>query len=297
MPRKLTRQILREIRQDQLIPLELLDVSTQSPFTAWDFHFVNNIEPINFAGGIYTPLGFSRGNFESESGGAVDRVTMQLDDVAKFWAVAVQRTIIQGCRIRLRKIFMGHLDNEEDSIVIFDGYTGSPRFDDSTFSVEIRSILAYQETELPTRTFQSNCPYHLGESRCGIDMSQPENTIHNVIAWVSSTAGRIRSPQLAGFQPRYFDAGYVYCTGGVNKGVTRPISNSGPVSGSALGEVQLFIPFEYPTEGCTFRVVRGCRKTKVDCASRFQNFNAAGQLRYGGFSEVPRTPAVEIAAT
>lgn len=282
MPRVLTRPVLREIVKPSLVPLEILDVSIEPPYTEFQHHFVNDVRPLTFGSVTYQPLGWSRGPYEVEAGSGVDRVTITLDDVEKYWASVVQSQSIQGSRLRLRKVFLGLLTDEANKIDIFDGFAGTPQFDDTTFAVEIRSIVDYHETELPTRTFQSSCPYFLGEARCGVDMTSIQNRIE-VIGVGGSSKRKIKSPLLAGYGASHWIAGYVLVVNGPDKGLARPIENSTP------GEATLFVPFNFSLEGQHVRVVRGCRKTKADCQIRHNNLP-----NYGGFAEVPKSPIIDV---
>ena len=285
MPRVLSKAALREIGKEALAPREIIDVSLTPPYTVWDYHFVNDNKAVTFVcDGVtttYTPLGFSRGPYQSESDESVDRISIALDDTNRVWANIVQGVLIQGSRIRLRKLFKGLQTNEQDGLRIFDGFLGAPTFDDQTFSIEIRSIVAYIETELPPRTFQSGCNYFLGSTGCGVDMSTPQNT-RTFIAGAGSTKYRVRAPELNGYQFRHWESGYVRVLSGSEKGSVRPIGSS------VIGQVNLMVPFHHTVEGREVSVVRGCRKTKNDCVSRYDNIN-----NYGGFSEIPTTPIID----
>jgi uncharacterized phage protein (TIGR02218 family) len=282
MPRLMTRDVLREIRRPQLAPIEILDIATEPPYDDFDHHFVNNIQPIRFDQIVFAPFGWERGPYEAEAAEGVDRITFQLDDVEKYWANVVQSQTIQGCRIRLRKVFLGKLENPANSITIFDGFAGAPAFDDETFNVEVRSVIAYYETELPTRTFQPSCPYFFGEERCGVDVTTFPNRVE-IFAGPGSNKARLKAAALGGFSSNHFVAGYVHVVAGPDKGLTRPIETSVP------GEVRLYLPFPHPLENQKVRIVRGCRKTKFDCDALHNNLP-----NYGGFSEVPKTPVLDV---
>lgn len=282
MPRVLSRSILRTITAPSCVPLEVLEVALDPPYEVFQYFFVNNVEVTTFAGTTYSPLGFSRGAFESESGAAVDRVTLSVDDVGKFWAKVTTNRVIAGARIRIRKIFVGHLEYDRDAITIFDGSIGSPTFDEGTFAVEIRSIGDYQQTELPQRTHQPNCNHFLGNSRCGVDMTDPINR-RIVVAGPGSTRGILKAKGIGGVGAQHWAAGYVLCTAGPEQGQVRPIL------ASYGNQIELVVPFGLTMEGSKFSVSRGCRKTKEDCAARFQNID-----NYGGFSEVPTTPIIDV---
>lgn len=281
MPRVLSRAVRKLIQAEALEPREILDVSIDPPYTTWTHRFVSDNKAITFADVTYTPLGFSRGPFESESDEAVDRITIQLDDVSRTWARLVQGTLIQGSRIRLRKIFKGYQTTERDAITVFDGFIGAPSFDDFSFSVEIRSVVAYIETELPPRDFQPGCSWFLGSSGCGVDMTSTQNTLP-MKGGPGTTRSRLRGPELAGFQTRHWEAGYVRVLDGPEKNQVRPILNSTPE------EITLVVPFTYSLLNVDLQVVRGCRKTKADCQTRYANKD-----NFGGFSEVPKTPIID----
>lgn len=281
MPRVLTRPVLREIQKEVLVPIEILDVSVEPPYEVFGYQFVNNTKSINFAGKLYAPLGWTRGPAETEAAEGVDRVTITLDDVEKYWERVGQRTVLQGSRLLLRKVFIGLLDNPKNAIPVFDGYAGAPTYDDTTFAIEVRSPVAYNETELPSRTFEPGCPYYLGEGRCGVDMTIAPNRLE-IWGGPGSSKFRLKAEGLSGYQFGHFNAGYGVVVEGINKGIPRPIDTSKP------GEVTFLLPFDHSLEGQKVRVVRGCRKTKADCDTRYNNLP-----NYGGFAETPVTPILD----
>mgnify|MGYP001580361219 FL=1 len=282
MPRVLSRPALREIQKPSLAPIEIIDVATEPPYSAFDYRFVNDVRATEFTGVTYYPLGWSRGPYEAETAEGVDRITIQLDDVERYWANVVQGRSIQGCRLRLRKFFLGLQSDAEDGITIFDGFAGAPSFDAPTMGFEIRSIVAYHETELPSRSFSPSCPYHLGEERCGVNMTVAPNRI-DLTGGPQSSRSRLKSQALMAYPANFFAAGYIRILEGRDLGIVRPIEMS------RVGEVSLYVPTNWTLEGQRVRVVRGCRKTKIECDGRFNNLN-----NYGGYAEVPKTPIIDV---
>lgn len=280
MPRFLEREILREIRKSVNAPIEILDVALDPPYTVWQYRFCNNLEPVSLGTITYSPLGWNRGPYQSEMAEAVDRISMRVDDTARFLALTVQTQPIQGARLRLRKVYIGYQDSESQVIPIFDGYAGAPVFDDQTMSFEIRSIADYYETEIPTRTFGPSCSFALGSARCGVDMTVPPNKIR-VVAGSGSTQVRLKASAL-NYPTDHFKSGYVRALNGANIGLIRPVAQSKP------GEVTLAVPFPTKMETHSFDVVRGCPHTKIGCNDNFGNL-----LNYGGFAEVPKTPIID----
>lgn len=281
MPRFLERDVLREIRKTVNAPIEILDVSLEPPYSVWQYRFCNNYEPISLGDIVYAPLGWNRGPYQTEMAESVDRISLRVDDTARFLALTVQTQPIQGARLRLRKVFIGYQDFESQAVVIFDGYAGAPVFDDQTMSFEIRSIADYYETEIPTRTFGPSCSFALGSSRCGVDMTVAPNKVR-VTAGPGSTQVRLKSAAL-NYPTDHFKSGYVRAVNGSNVGLVRPVAQSKP------GEVTLSVPFPKKMETELFDVVRGCSHTKQGCNVDFNNL-----LNYGGFAEVPKTPIIDV---
>lgn len=280
--RVMSRSVLKEIKKQALIPLEVLEVSTRTPFDTFTHRFVQNNEPLSIANQTYEPLGYTRGPAQTDANYSFDRVTLRMNDVGGFWSQFLGLVFIHGVRARVRKVFVGLLETSSDGFTIFDGYLGAPSYDDDSVSVEIRSIIAYHNTELPQRLYMPECNWFLGGPGCGIDMTAPVNK-RIVIAKPGSTRQTIVDPVgLGDVGAEHWLAGYVQMLEGPDIGLIRPIDRSSP------GRIKLMVPFN--TDPTSYRVLvrRGCRNHKADCSGRYGNL-----LNYGGFSEVPKEPTIQ----
>jgi len=279
MPRLLSRSAREAIASRTLVPLEIVELSLTPPYTTFDLFYVRNVVAITLEGRVYTPLGFRRQPIETTSAFTVDKTTFAADDVDGRFTDLLRSAPLTGARLRLLKIFFGATTTRDEAMLLFDGYCGSPSFDGTSVTMEVRSVVGYRDTPLPNRFYSTQCGVFLGSARCGIDMTAPENQ-REITADVGSNVRTIRSG-LLGALPNYWTAGYVEMLDGPETGVARPIRLS------RSGYVTLEVPLNMDPTGRRVRVRRGCRKTKVDC-NRFENLD-----RYKGFAEVPRTPALD----
>lgn len=278
--RYLSKSALRVIKQRSMVALEVLEISTNPPYDEFDLLFVRNLVNLRIGNDDYIALGFNRQPIQTQSTFSIDRTALEIDDVLGYFAKLSKHKPMAGMRARLRKIFVPDSASAADGILLYDGFLGTPHFDDVKVSVEVRSILGYRDTDLPHRTYQPNCNSFLGDAWCGIDMSLPENTRY-VTAGPGSHSRVVFSGDLD--KPEnYWLAGWVKVESGSMKGQVRPIKASG------VGFVKLEVPFEGDPTGQIVRVVRGCRKDKIDCNGRYQNGD-----QYSGFAEVPKTPSID----
>ena len=279
MPRMLSRAVLQEIKKQALIPLEILEIATENPYSTFEMFFVNNLRPIIFADVTYAAVGFQRTPAEYDISTTIDRVSISIDNVAGFWTNYMKQRSITGMRARIRKIFLGITDDSENAIVIFDGYIGTPRLSETAISFDLRSVIAYKDTDLPKRNYGPNCNASLGDEWCMVDMTLPVNTREIVVGSGSSTSKLVDLARLGDLQANHWNPGYIRMKTGPEAGTVRPIRRSLP------GKVYLEIPLLMDPTGHTAQVTRACRKTKLDCDGRFGNLDS-----YKGFSEQPRRP-------
>lgn len=263
-----------------MVAIEALEIASEAPYEVFDHFFVRNTVNLKIGDLTYMALGFERQPIETQSTFTVDRTAVKVDDVLGYFAKLSKNRPIAGMRARLRKIFVPDTTTANDAILLFDGFFGSPQFNDASVSVEIRSVLGYRDTDLPHRTYQPGCNSFLGDEWCGVDMTLPANTIY-VTAQPGSHKRVIFSPDLT-HASNYWIAGWVKIENGPLKGQIRPIKSSD------IGYVKLEAPFEGDPTGNRIRIVRGCRKDKIDCNGRYNNGD-----RYSGFAEVPKTPSID----
>lgn len=285
MPRYLSRAVAEEIQKSSLIILETLEIASNPPYTAFDMFFVNNVRPIVIGSQLYSAMWFQRGDSRSSTSTAVDRTSVSVDNADRFWSRFIANRSITGMRARLKKVLPEVVTSIDECPTLFDGYFGSPTFTEQALSVEIRAPFVARTTELPNRSYSPNCGVTFGSGQCGVPVNVPQHS-RTFVADTGSTKGRIVNQSAFYDLPNnHFAVGYAIMLSGPSAGSVRPIFDSNHTT------IRLLVPFPTDPTGYSVKIVRGCRKTKVDCD---RNDNLPN---YKGFAEVPLTPSVDTAST
>jgi uncharacterized phage protein (TIGR02218 family) len=135
--------------------------------------------------------------------------------------------------------------------------------------------------KVPTRLYQSNCPWSFCDSNC--TLSAPLYTQAFTAKTGSTQLNLIpvtAFPQAAG----YFTQGVVSCTGGKNSGLSQSVLLH------ASGTLQMTIGWLLPVSaGDTFSVIKGCDKTLPTCAATTTAAGAAtnNTINFGGHPYIP----------
>ena len=136
---------------------------------------------------------------------------------------------------------------------------------------------------MPTRLFQSNCPWSFADSNCTL------NAANYTQAFTATTGSNQWTlvpatpfPQAAG----YFTQGVVTCTAGNNVGLSQTVKLH--ASGTITVMNQWLLPV---VVGDTFSALKGCEKTPTMCAATKTAAGVATNnlLNFGGepFTPVP----------
>jgi uncharacterized phage protein (TIGR02218 family) len=131
------------------------------------------------------------------------------------------------------------------------------------------------------RMYLPGCPWRLGDSRCGIDLSVWTRT--GTITGVGADPRYVFSDTGQGEEPGWFAEGTVTLTSGANSGRTMDIRLWEPPT------FTMHRPLPYPVAiGDTYSAVTGDDKTFATCSdTKFSNQN-----RFGGFPMLPGVDAV-----
>lgn len=131
---------------------------------------------------------------------------------------------------------------------------------DRGFSFETRGLDYEFEASLGKQTSKF-CSYDLGDSNCGVDLSNYAFT-----QTIASVINRQTFEVTGNFNTGQFDRGKITFTTGQNAYTTRDIAKS---EGNTITTFQ---PFPYPIEvGEIIILVQGCGKTLYDCIARYNN--------------------------
>jgi uncharacterized phage protein (TIGR02218 family) len=152
---------------------------------------------------------------------------------------------------------------------------------------EVADPLYLLNMKVPTRLYQSNCPWAFCDSNCGL--SAPNYTIA-FTAGVGSTQNEL-IPATAFTQPEgYFTQGVATCTAGGNVGLAQTVALHED------GVLEMMLPWLFPVaDGDTFSVIKGCDKSLPTChATTTANGIATdNSIHFGGMPFIP-PPAAAV---
>jgi uncharacterized phage protein (TIGR02218 family) len=140
-------------------------------------------------------------------------------------------------------------------------------------------------TKVPTRLYQSNCPWSFCDSNCTLNAA---NYTQTFTAASGSTQNTL-IPATPFTQPNgYFTQGPVTCTGGKNSGLALSVLSH--AAGNLTTTTEWLLPI---ASGDTFSVVKGCNKSLLACST---TTTAAGVLtdnliNFGGQPFIPVSTA------
>lgn len=167
----------------------------------------------------------------------------------------------------------------DGTILLRRGQLGAITRQGSSYRFELKGLLdRLQQTVGETCTRQ--CRYHLGEPRCGIDLTSAVwrktgklTTTPSALTLVDSTRTEAKD---------FFTNGTLTMTSGVNAGLLRAIKS---YSGGGFG---LWEAFPQPCAiGDSYAATAGCDKLFTTCQIKFAN-----TLNFGGFPHLPGADAL-----
>ena len=130
------------------------------------------------------------------------------------------------------------------------------------------------------RAYLHACDRRLGDSRCGVDLSQAAYRGTAVVEAVIDPQ-RFAVSGLAGFARGWFDGGALAWTSGANAGVEGHVKTHLAPDGGATVELWLSPPLSV-SAGDGFTVTAGCDKRRETCRAKFDNL-----LNFRGFPHMP----------
>lgn len=286
MPKPRTRTLLNVLRAAEVRPIEFLEVYLDPNATTPDFTFVNDPRNVRWNGRVYVSLAFQAGMVDVNSDGGQSTLQLTADDCDQQFLDQIALYPLAGARVEYLRAFVGRLADTEVAYTIFSGRGKDPQFVVGTMSWEIVSYLDVLDQSLPRRTFQRGCNHTLGGVGCGVDLTDEDYTMTGT-AGATSTDRVLVDTVVLTQGAGYWDRGYVEITDATSpyRGVRRPIHRFD----DGNNRLHFRYPFPVSLAGLAYKVVIGCKKTKLDCKGRFDNV-----ANYGGFAEIPRKPEIPI---
>jgi uncharacterized phage protein (TIGR02218 family) len=238
------------------------------------FGFTDHDRTLSFGGVDYEPeTGFTASETESSLGLAVD--TMEVAGA------------LRSDRITDSDIALGLWDDADIEIYVVDwtavanrvivkkGNMGEIARGDLFYSSEVRG-LAHRLNQVSGRTYQRQCDAVLGDSRCGVDLDDPDFSGSGSV--VTAIDDRVLTVSgLSGFATGLFNLGLLTWTSGANAGARIELR------GHVGSRLTLFQRAALPIEpGDDFDIAAGCDKSWAMCRERFEN----GE-NFRGFPHIP----------
>lgn len=234
------------------------------------------------------PLSFGGVTFEAASGldsASVERSTGLSADSHSV-AGALRSATITETDIRLGvydgaevQLWLVDWADVEIRMLLSTGTLGEIRRTESAFEAEVIGI-AEALNQPVGRSYQACCDLRVGDSACGVDLSDPEFTGDGTVEAVAGPE-TFTVTGLSTFRNGWFSEGVLVWLSGANQGQTAHVKNHR----RAGGDVSLSLwrsPGLAVAPGDTFRVTAGCDKRAVTCRNKFDNF-----LNFRGFPHMP----------
>jgi uncharacterized phage protein (TIGR02218 family) len=245
--------------------------------------FTDHDNPLTFAGVDYEPQsGFAASEIRAGSELNVDSQDAQ--------------GVLSSDRITEADIIDGRYDDADvevwrvnwasvgQRVLMRRGAIGEVRRGRLAFSAEMRS-LAHVLDQAAGRTYQYACDAALGDSRCGVNLSDPAfNGSGAVVAMVRDRA--FTASGLGSFAAGWFDHGILTWTSGPNAGRRAEVTLHGK-SGAVVSVSLLEAPIHGIAIGHAFTIVAGCDKQHTTCSQKFANI-----LNFRGFPHIPGQDSV-----
>ena len=129
------------------------------------------------------------------------------------------------------------------------------------------------------RSFFKTCSAVLGDTRCGVDLSDPAFMAE---AAAGDTDGQVFAlADLAPFNDRWFEQGQLVVLTGAAQGL-RGVIKSDVLAGSSR-QITLWDQIKAPiAAGDQIRLIAGCNKRAETCREKFSNF-----INFQGFPDIP----------
>ncbi len=213
-----------------------------------------------------------------------DSVGLNVDNLEVSSALSSQRLTEEDLAAGLYddarvEIYRVDWTASENRVLMRTGSLGEVRRAGNIFAAEVRGLAHYLQ-QTSGRLFQFTCDADVGDSRCGIDLTQAQYQGSGTIA-VVSTDRRFTADGLNGFDSDWFTRGLLTFVDGAAAGQSIEVKSH--VLLGTVATLELWQPVRQPLQaGQAFTVTAGCDKTLSTCVAKFAN---AAQFR--GFPHMP----------
>lgn len=170
-------------------------------------------------------------------------------------------------------------DAPEVRKVQFKGTIGEVTRSSGGFQAELRG-LTEALNQPQGRSYLTNCSAVLGDQRCRVDTADPKFT--TLLSAQAITDGQVfHFAEIAAYQGRWFEGGFLEVTSGRVKGLSGVIKLDQP---EVMGRsITLWQPIPIAVDvGDTLRLIAGCDKRDTTCRAKFDNL-----INFQGFPDIP----------
>lgn len=165
------------------------------------------------------------------------------------------------------------------NVQVRSGLIGEIKRRDGSFVAEVRSLSAKLDEE-GGRIYQHRCDADLGDTRCGIDLTQSQYHGTGFVTAASALA-LFTASGLGGFASGWFARGLLRFTAGANVGFACEVKQHTLANGVVT--IELWQPPPNPiAAGDPFSITAGCDKLIETCDQRFAN-----AVNFRGFPHIP----------
>ncbi len=167
----------------------------------------------------------------------------------------------------------------DQRVLMRSGSLGEVRRSGSAFTAEVRGLAHYLQ-QPKGRLFQSGCDADLGDTRCGVDLDDPD---FRGTATVSAATSRrqFTASGLDAFEAGWFTRGLVTFTSGANANRAQEVKRH--ALNGTTATIELWQPMALdiaPPD--TFIITAGCDKRFSTCGAKFAN-----AINFRGFPHMP----------
>lgn len=242
--------------------------------------FTDHDRPISFDGTVFeASAGFTASEVRDSIGLAVDNLEVE-------GAVTSERLSEADLAAGLYDdaavdVFRVNWQDPEQRVLVKRGSAGEVRRSGESFVAEIRG-LAHVLNQPGGRLYQYTCDAELGDSRCGVDLEQPDLKASASVS-ASLSPAILEVTGLEGFATGWFDRGRMVFLDGPQSGQIYQVKAHEALTDRA--RLTLWQPpVETVTAGQTVELRAGCDKTIATCRDKFLNV-----ANFRGFPHMPGT--------
>jgi uncharacterized phage protein (TIGR02218 family) len=215
---------------------------------------------------------------------ATTRLGLAVDGMEIFGALAddaLTEADLAAGRYDAAKVETWLVDWSEPAlrVLLSKATLGEVRRAGPAFSVELRS-LADRLNQDSGRLYTATCSADLGDSRCTVDLADPDFHGSGTVAALVSTA-TFTVDGLSGFADGWFTAGQLTFTSGANDGLAIEVKSHRADGATVTLTLWQAMP-EPIAPGDTLSITAGCDKRFATCRDRFDNV-----ANFRGFPHIP----------